>query len=518
MHNDKPNVMKDDFIKTINEGYQKFEGPSVLIGAGMLNGDAMAHAEVRIPLKTLNRHGLIAGATGTGKTVSLQVLAEQFSLQGIPVVLMDMKGDLSGLAAEGASNKHVVKRHSFLSEEYEPMGFPLELLSLTGQKGTQLRATATEFGPVLMSKILGLNDTQQGILSVVYKYCDDHDLPLIDLSDLKKILQFAINEGKDDFEQEYGRLHSSSVNTILRKILELEQQGAEKFFGELSFDVQDLVRTNKDGVGIISVIQLNDLQDKPKLFSTFVLSLLAEIYETFPEIGDQDRPKLVLFIDEAHLFFKEASPALRDQIESIIKLIRSKGVGIFFCTQNPDDLPEEVLSQLGLKVQHALRAFTAKDRKAIKRASENFPISEFYKTDELLTHLGIGEALVTALNEKGIPTPLVATLMRPPKSRMGVLSDLELNGVMSMSQLKQKYEQAIDRESAFEILSKKLNRAKEAAPQSVQRPTSRTTSEPNTGIEILEELSKNTMVRQMGRTIGRELVRGLFGVLGMKKR
>jgi DNA helicase HerA-like ATPase len=282
--------------------------------------------------------------------------------------------------------------------------------------------------------------------------------------------------------------------------------------------VQDLLRKDSDGLGTISVIRLNDIQDKPKLFSTFVLSLLAEIYETFPEIGDQDRPKLVLFIDEAHLFFKEASQALRDQIESIIKLIRSKGVGIFFCTQNPDDIPEEVLGQLGLKIQHALRAFTAKDRKAIKRASENFPLSNFYKTDELLTQLGIGEALVTALNEKGIPTPLVATLMRPPKSRMGILSDLELNGVMSMSSIKPKYDQAIDRESAFEILSEKLNRAKETRPQTIQRTEGKSTSETNTGIEILEELSKNTMVRQMGRTIGRELVRGLFGVLGMKKR
>jgi DNA helicase HerA-like ATPase len=509
--------MKDGFINAINEGYQKFEGPSILAGAGMIEGEAQPEAEVRIPLKTLNRHGLIAGATGTGKTVSLQVLAEQFSLQGIPVVLMDMKGDLSGLAAPGTSNKHIVKRHSFLPEEYAPKGFPLELLSLSGQKGTQLRATATEFGPVLMSKILGLNDTQQSILSVVFKYCDDHDLPLIDLSDLKKTLQFAINEGKEDLAREYGRLHTSSVNTILRKILELEQQGAEKFFGELSFDVQDLLRKDSDGLGTISVIRLNDIQDKPKLFSTFVLSLLAEIYETFPEIGDQDRPKLVLFIDEAHLFFKEASQALRDQIESIIKLIRSKGVGIFFCTQNPDDIPEEVLGQLGLKIQHALRAFTAKDRKAIKRASENFPLSNFYKTDELLTQLGIGEALVTALNEKGIPTPLVATLMRPPKSRMGILSDLELNGVMSMSSIKPKYDQAIDRESAFEILNQKLNRAKESGPQTIQRQPGRAKSETNTGIEILDELSKNTMVRQMGRTIGRELVRGLFGVLGMKR-
>lgn len=519
--------MQEKFVSEIAAAYHEFEGDYITLGAGMLNGEAQQHAEVRIPLKTLNRHGLIAGATGTGKTVSLQVLAEQFSAKGIPVVLMDLKGDLSGLAAEGTTNKHIVKRHSFLTEDWKAKASPLELLSLSDEPGVRLKATVTEFGPILMAKVLGLNDTQRGILAVVFKYCDDHDLALIDLDDLKKVLQYATGPGKEDVAEVYGSINKSSVSTILRKILELETQGAEKFFQELSFDVDDLVRYDQHGSGVISVVRLADIKDKPKLFSTFMLSLLAEIYSTFPEQGDADKPKLCLFIDEAHLIFDEASKELLDQIESIIKLIRSKGVGIFFCTQRPTDVPNEVLSQLGLKVQHALRAFTAKDRKDIKRISENFPESEYYDTDQILTSLGIGEALVTALNEKGIPTPLVATLMRPPMSRMGVLDAVELNDLLSQSKLKSKYDKVIDRESAEEILTAKMHKAKEEEVKALRaaeeekrekiRPTTRGRST-RTEESTLTQLSKNTMVRQIGRTIGRELIRGLMGVLGIRKR
>jgi hypothetical protein len=523
--------MQQQFLTKMAEAYHQFEGDYVILGAGMLNGEAQQNAEVRIPLKTLNRHGLIAGATGTGKTVSLQVLAEQFALKGIPVVLMDLKGDLSGLAAEGTNNKHIDKRHSYLSEDWNAGRFALELLSLSDEPGVRLKATVTEFGPILMAKVLGLNDTQRGILAVIFKYCDDNDLALINLEDLKKVLQYATSIGKELMEEEYGTINKSSVSTILRKILELETQGAEKFFQELSFDVNDLVRHDQDGKGVISVVRLADIKDRPKLFSTFMLSMLAEIYSTFPEQGDADQPKLCLFIDEAHLIFDEASKELLDQIESIIKLIRSKGVGIFFCTQRPTDIPDEVLSQLGLKVQHALRAFSAKDRKEIKQISENFPETPFYKTDQVLTSLGIGEALVTALNEKGIPTPLVATLMRPPISRMGVLDNAELKSLLMESKLTSKYNKEIDRESAEEILGAKIKKAKEDEIQAIREEEvakiekSRTTStrrstRTSTREEesTLTQLSKNTMVRQLGRTIGRELIRGLFGVLGIKKR
>jgi DNA helicase HerA-like ATPase len=372
-----------------------------------------------------------------------------------------------------------------------------------------------------MAKILDLNDTQRGILAVIFKYCDDKELPLIDLEDLKKLLQYAIEEGKEEFEREYGRIHSSSVSTILRKILELEQQGADKFFAERSFDVNDLVRHDSEGNGMISVIRLTDIKDKPKLFSTFMLSLLAEIYSTFPEVGDLDKPKLCIFIDEAHLIFSEASDELLVQIESIIKLIRSKGVGIFFCTQTPSDVPNAVLGQLGLKVQHALRAFTAKDRKDIKRISENFPITEFYKTDEVLTSLGIGEALVTAINEKGIPTPLVATLLRSPQSRMGILTQDEINSLLAKSDISGKYNQEINRESAHEILNEKIRKAKEqesTVPEDLKKTTGTKKTAGSDSSSLLAELSKNTMVRQVGRTVGRELVRGLFGVLGLKRR
>jgi len=512
--------MKNRFLSAIQEEYHNFEGSYVTLGTGIYNGIPCDNAEVRVPLRTLNRHGLISGATGTGKTVTLQVLAEQFSLNGIPTVLMDLKGDLSGLAACGSSNKHIVKRFSFLSDEWAPKSFPLELLSLSEGEGTKLKATVTEFGPVLMAKILNLNDTQRGILAVLFKYCDDREIPLIDLQDLKKLLQYAVDEGKEEFESEYGRIHRSSVSTILRKILELEQQGADKFFAERSFDVDDLVRHDDDGNGMISIIRLTDIKDKPKLFSTFMLSLLAEIYSTFPEVGDQPKPKLCIFIDEAHIIFNEASDELLDQVESIIKLIRSKGVGIFFCTQSPSDIPNEVLGQLGLKVQHALRAFTAKDRTDIKRISQNFPITEFYETDQVLTSLGIGEAFITAINEKGIPTPLVATLLRSPQSRMGILDQNEINSLLSNSEISSKYNKEINRESAHEILNEKIKKAKEQPPTvpeevDIVRGTKRLSGSKDTS--LLAELSKNTMVRQMGRTVGRELIRGLFGVLGLKR-
>ena len=447
---------KEVFFNHIAEGY-KTKGDYLIFGSAMLDGETIKNAYVKVPLKTLNRHGLIAGATGTGKTKSLQVMAENLSEKGIPVMLMDIKGDLSGLAEQSPGHVKIDERHAAIGLPFEAKKFPVELLTISNQSGVRLRATVSEFGPVLLSRILDLSVVQSGIVSIIFKYCDDNKLPLLDLNDFKKVLQYATREGKDEIQSEYGRVSVSSTGAILRKIIEIDQQGGDLFFGERSFDVQDLIRIDENGSGIISVLRLTDIQDRPKLFSTFMLQLLAEIYSTFPEKGDSDRPELVIFIDEAHLIFKNASKALLSQIESIIKLIRSKGIGMIFVTQNPKDVPEDVLAQLGLKVQHALRAFTAKDRKAIKLASENYPDSEYYDVDNALTQLGIGEAFVSALNEKGRPTPLAATMMRAPMSRMGVLTEHELQRIHENSRLFYKYNEVIDRESAYEILNKKID-------------------------------------------------------------
>jgi len=500
------------FVQSIVDGYAT-KGDFITMGAAMLDGTPQKEAQVKIPLKTLNRHGLIAGATGTGKTLTLQVIAENMCAKGIPVLLMDLKGDLSGIAKGAVINPKIEERHAAIGIPFSSSSTNVEFLTLSKENGARLRATISEFGPVLFSKVLDLNDTQSGIVAIIFKYADDKKLPLVDLKDFKALLNFITEEGKEEIRKNYGNVSTTSVSTILRSVIELESQGAEIFFGERSFEVSDLVRTDSTGKGIASIIRLVDIQDKPKLFSTFMLCLLAEVYQTFPEAGDLEKPKLCIFIDEAHLIFKEASKALLDQIESIIKLIRSKGVGIFFCTQNPYDVPEAVLAQLGLKVQHALRAFTEKDRKAIKKTSENYPISEFYKTDELLTNLGIGQCLITALSEKGTPTPLAAVHLRAPMSRIGILTTDEIQGVVSSSSIAQKYNEVIDKESAFEILNKKLEAAQAEVEEEEEEKTTKKSKkeEPST----LEKLSKNTMVRQVGRSVFKEVTRGLLGVLGI---
>jgi DNA helicase HerA-like ATPase len=497
------------FNQSIINGYST-SGDSIILGAALLDGVPQKEAIVKLPLKTLNRHGLIAGATGTGKTVTLQIIAENMCAKGIPVLMMDLKGDLSGIAKQGSSNPKIEERHSAIGMPYVPNASSVEFLTLSKENGAKLRATVSEFGPVLFSKVLDLNDTQSGIVAIIFKYADDKKLPLVDLKDFKSLLNFVNGDGKVEIQKNYGNVSSASIGTILRSVIELESQGADTFFGERSFEVTDLVRLDAYGRGIASIIRLVDIQDKPKLFSTFMLCLLAEVYQTFPEAGDMEKPKLCIFIDEAHLIFKEASDALLDQIESIIKLIRSKGVGIYFCTQNPYDIPDGVLSQLGLKIQHALRAFTEKDRKAIKKTAENYPISEFYKTDEMLTSIGIGQALITALNEKGIPTPLAATHLRAPMSRIGILNPEEIQQIVSASSIAPKYNEVIDRESAFEILNKKL--------QESQGTEAEEKAEKKSGKEeksTIEKLSENTMVRQVGRTVMKEVARGLLGVLGL---
>lgn len=496
---------KDNFIQDINNGYLS-KGDSIILGGAILDGEAIAEAHVKIPLKTLNRHGLIAGATGTGKTKTIQVFSEQLSSAGIPVLMMDIKGDFSGIAKEGKEEGFITERHNKINIPYNVSAFPVELMSLSKQNGVRLRATVSEFGPVLFSRILDLNDTQAGVVAVIFKYCDDKQMPLLDLKDIKKVINYITEEGKDEITASYGKISTATTGTILRKIIELEQQGGDIFFGELSFEIDDLMRIDENGKGYVNIIRLTDIQDKPKLFSTFMLSLLAEIYQKMPEKGDAEQPELVIFIDEAHLIFNEASKALLEQIETIVKLIRSKGIGVYFVTQNPMDVPSGVLAQLGLKIQHALRAFTANDRQAIKKTADNYPTSKYYKTDELLTSLGIGEALVTALNEKGVPTPLVATMMRAPMSRMDVLTSDEIEAINSKSKLVKKYSEEIDRESAYEILTKKIEEASQAAAeQEEQAPTRSSKTEPSTasvvGKSVLKVVTSATFIR------------GVFGVL-----
>lgn len=493
-----------EFVEHISQAYNP-KGDYIHLGAAMLNGETFADAAVKIPLKTMNRHGLIAGATGTGKSKTLQILAENLSQKGVPVLLMDVKGDLSGIAKPSNGEEFLHERHKKLGFPFEASQSPVEFLTISEQNGVRLRATVSEFGPILLSRILDVTPTQEGILAIIFKYCDDHHLPLLDLKDLKKMLQYVTNEGRETIENEYGRISSASTGAILRKIVALEQQGAERFFGERSFEVTDLTRKDEKGHGYVNIMRLTDIQDKPKLFSTFMLSLLAEIYTTFPEEGDSDKPKLVLFIDEAHLIFKEASDALLDQIESIVKLIRSKGVGLYFVTQNPTDVPSEVLGQLGLKIQHALRAFTAKDRKAIKLSAENYPISKYYDTKNELTSLGIGEALVSALDEKGRPSALAATMLRAPMSRMDVLSDSELEELIFQSKLRSKYNEEIDRESAYELLNKKIEEAeakeakKKAEAEALERKKAVTTSSRKTSGKtqgaIIKVLTSATFIR-----------------------
>ncbi|HVX26030.1 MAG TPA: helicase HerA-like domain-containing protein [Parafilimonas sp.] len=503
---------QQQLLEAVKSGYT-FKGENVKIGRAMLDGNVVDNADVFLPLKTMNRHGLIAGATGTGKTKTLQLISEYLSDASIPVLLLDIKGDLSGLGAAGAINNTIDERCKLLNVTYKPASFPVEFFTLSDEPGVRLRATVSEFGPILLSKILDLNDTQSGLVAIIFKYCDDNRLPLLNLQDFIKVLQYVSNEGKADIQKMYGNISGTTAGTILRKVIELQQQGADIFFGEPSIEVDDLMRISDDGRGMINILRVTDMQNHPKLFSTFMLQLLDELYATSPEEGDLDKPKLILFIDEAHLLFDEATDALLQKIETIIKLIRSKGIGIFFCTQNPQDVPASILSQLGLKIQHALRAFTAADRKTIKQAAENFPETSFYKTDELLTQMGIGEALVTLLNENGIPTPLVHTMLCAPRSRMNVLSDAELNAIIGNSKLASKYNRSVDSESAYEILNNKLQQAAIISQQQAQQQVQQKQQQPKSQKET--SIFDSPMMHQVERTAASVITRSVLGALGL---
>ncbi len=497
----------EKFIEKIKASYSP-EGSSIYLGAGMLDGKVLAKAEINLSLKMMNRHGLVAGATGTGKTRTLQLLAEQLSDAGVPVFMLDVKGDLSGLAQSGPVNAKVEERSSDLGRAFNPTGFPVQIYSLSGKLGAQMRATVLEFGPTLLAKILDLNDTQSGVLAVIFKYADDQKLPVIDLKDLKKLLSYLTDgPGAEEIKSDYGKISSATSGTILRKIVAIEQQGLGSLFGETSFDIQDLLG-RIDGKGVISLLNISDVQNQPVLYSTFLLSLLAEIFYTMPEAGDLDKPKLVFFIDEAHLLFKDSSKAFLAQIETIIRLIRSKGIGVFFCTQAPTDIPESVLSQLGSRIQHALRVFTPNDADALKKTVNTYPGSDFYDIGKMLTSLGTGQAMITVLNEKGIPTEVSATMLTPPRSVMGPLDSTLYNQLVNASSLNLKYKESVDPESAYEILTNRLN---EQLNQQAQPET------PGTSGKTEKSLVEQVMGATITRQIGKEIVRGIFGMLSGKK-
>ncbi len=455
--------MDKAFHDAMAVGYELTE-PGVVIGSPMHDGELANDARVRVALSMLNRHGLIAGATGTGKTKTLQLLAGQLSKAGVPVFVADIKGDLTGLAVPGGStHPKLIERVESLDWTFEPSGHPVEYLSLSGKLGAQVRATVHSFGPILLAKVLDLNETQTSILSIVFKYCDDNDLPLLDLKDLAATLKYLASDEGKPILAEYGGMSSASVGVLLRSMVVLEQEGADVFFGEPEFDVEDLLRTTPEGEGIITILELPDVMDKPRLFSTFMLWMLAQLYETLPEAGDLPRPKLCFFFDEAHLLFDDASEALMDQVERTARLIRSKGVGVYFVTQAPTDVPASVLAQLGNRFQHALRAFTPNDADALRKTARTFPSTEFYDVEKTITSLGTGEALVTVLSPRGVPTPLAAVRLLAPDSLMSPLDEVQFQGRIATSPFKDKYGTTIDRDSAYERLTAKITTAKEAA-------------------------------------------------------
>lgn len=528
-------------LDAIRSGYT-FDAAALELGAALDGESAHADAPVRVPLSTLNRHGLVAGATGTGKTKTLQAMAEQLSAQGVPVFLADIKGDLSGLAEPGADNPKVAERAASVGQEWTPTANPVEFLSLGGQgKGVPIRATVTSFGPTLLSKVLGLNATQESSLGLVFHYADAHGLALLDLKDLREVIMFLTSdEGKDELKA-IGGLSKQTAGVILRELTTFANQGADVFFGEPEFDTAELLRTAQDGRGIISCLELADVQDRPQLFSTFLMWLLADLFQDLPEVGDADKPKLVFFFDEAHLLFNDASKEFLDSIEQTVRLIRSKGVGIFFMTQSPKDVPAGVLAQLGNRVQHALRAFTPDDAKALKAAARTYPKGS-YDLEELLTRLGTGEAVVTVLSENGAPTPVAWTRMRAPQSLMSPASAATVDGVISASPLNAKYAEAVDRESAYELLRARMEPAVEQAPadqtgsegrpqglpdalprQDAPReaPSESRGSDKNDGGflgSVMDNPAVRSMMRSAGTALGREITRSIFGTSRRRRR
>ncbi|MFF9472799.1 helicase HerA-like domain-containing protein [Streptomyces roseolus] len=512
-------------VAEIAAGYA-FEGPALDLGAVLWDGACHPEAPVRIPLPVLNRHGLVAGATGTGKTKTLQLIAEQLSAQGVPVFLADVKGDVSGVSAPGEDGPKVRERAAQVGQEWTPTGFPCAFYGLGGLgPGVPLRATVTSFGPVLLSKVLQLNRTQEQSLGLIFHYADAKGLELVDLKDLRAVVAFLVSDvGKPELKG-IGGLSTTTAGVILRALTTFEQQGAGDFFGDPEFDTSELLRTADDGRGIVSVLELPAVQQRPQLFSTFLMWLLADLFHDLPEVGDLEKPKLVFFFDEAHLLFTGASKAFLEAITQTVRLIRSKGVGVFFVTQTPKDVPADVLAQLGNRVQHALRAFTPDDAKALKATVRTFPESA-YDLEEVLTSLGTGEAVVTVLSERGAPTPVAVTRLRAPESLMGPVDPAALDAAVKGSPLYGRYAQAVDRESAYERLAAdEAARTAEAAraeaakaeAEAAKAGAAGTTrarapeEEPSLVEQVVGSGMFRSLARSVGTQLGREISRSLFG-------
>lgn len=501
------------FADMLAAGYG-FADPAIVLGAAIEHGTVHPEPKIRIPLAMMNRHGLVAGATGTGKTRTLQLMAEQLSNAGVPVFISDIKGDLQGLAVPGTASDKLAGRAKDIGYDWKPAGSPVEFVSLTGKMGAQLRATVSSFGPLLLAKVLDLNETQSSVLAMVFKYCDDKGYLLLDFADLRAVLQFLTSDAGKDELRDYGALSRQSVGVLLRKMVQLGEQGAERFFGEPQFDVHDLLATAPDGRGIITCLEVADCQDRPALYSTFMMWLLAELYHTLPEAGDLPKPKLAFFFDEAHLLFDDAPKAFLDQVQHVVRLIRSKGVGIFFVTQTPKDLPASVLAQLGNRVQHALRAHTPDDEAALRATARTYPKTGFYDLEETLTTLGTGEAVVSALDPKGAPTPVVACRLIPPAARMDTLAPAEFTAELSQSDLMKEYGTPVDRESAREMLEKRLSQSAPADPAPARQGSPGRQSD--SALETASKRVLGSLGTSVGRSVGNALVRGLLGALGVR--
>jgi DNA double-strand break repair helicase HerA and related ATPase len=509
----------DAQIDAVRKGYA-FTAAALELGALLSDGQPRPDVQVRVPLGMLNRHGLVAGATGTGKTKTLQLMAEQLSAQGVPVFLADVKGDLSGVSQAGQAGDKLTARTQSIAQNWQATGYPAEYLALGGLgTGVPVRATVTSFGPTLLAKVLDLNETQTSSLSLVFHFADQAGLALLDLKDLRSVIQYLVSdEGKGDLTG-LGGLSPATAGVLLRELVEFADSGAEAFFGEPEFDTADLLRTAPDGRGMITCLELAAVQDKPALFSTFLMWLLADLFHDLPEAGDLDKPKLVFFFDEAHLLFNDASKAFLDQITQTVRLIRSKGVGVFFVTQSPKDVDPDVLGQLGNRVQHALRAYTPDDAKALKAAVSTFPRSG-YDLEELLTTLGIGEAVITVLSETGAPTPVAWTRLRAPQSLMAPAPPEALAAAVAASPLHAEYGQQLDRESAYERLQAKLALPAPAAPAPPPAPASapepreerrQDREEPSVITQAMESPVVRSFLRSAGSVLGREITRSIFG-------
>jgi hypothetical protein len=500
------------------------QGPALELGTVVVDGVCDPTAQIRIPLATVNRHGLVAGATGTGKTKTLQVIAEQLAAAGVPVVMADIKGDLSGLSRPGEANDKTAQRANDTGDTWTPTAFPVEFLSLgTSGIGVPVRATMTSFGPILLSKVLGLNPTQESTLGLIFHWADQKGLALLDLKDLRAVIQFlAGDEGKAELKA-IGAVSAATAGVILRALINLEAEGADTFFGEPEIEPSDLMRVDAQGRGIITLLELGDQAARPVMFSTFLMWVLADLFTALPEVGDVDKPKLVFIFDEAHLLFTDASKAFLQQVEQTVKLIRSKGVGVFFCTQLPTDVPNDVLSQLGARIQHALRAFTPDDQKALSKTVRTFPTTDVYDLEKALTSLGIGEAIVTVLSEQGAPTPVAWTRMRSPRSLMGAIGNDAITAAAKASPLQAKYGQTIDPQSAYEILQAKV--APPAANSPLPPPvpvdagaastegevSSRGSTEPGMVEKMMSSPAFKSAMRSAGTVLGREITRSIFG-------